>query len=186
MTDLTLRHVPFSRSTRILWLLEEIGCPYRLDLLTPATTLDAALHPAEPPALRDGEVAMHETGAMTEWLCETRAPQLWRAPGTSGRIGWLDWVHYAETLAQHVARRAEPPAADRLINALDLLNAWLQESEWLLSGFSGADCQVGYSVWIASRVIPLEGHPALHAYLGRCEARPAFRAAFGATDVRLS
>lgn len=107
-------------------------------------------------------------------------------PRSLRRIGWLDWVHYAETLAQHVARRSEPAAFDCLVDALDLLNAWLRESEWLLSGFSGADCQVGYSVWIASRVIPLEGHPALHAYLGRCEARPAFRAAFGATDVELT
>ena len=31
--DLTLWHAPLSRSMRILWLLEEIGCPYRLELI---------------------------------------------------------------------------------------------------------------------------------------------------------
>jgi hypothetical protein len=52
MTDLTLWHVPGSRSTRILWLLEEIGCPYRLETLDAPGSLDAALHPPRAPALR--------------------------------------------------------------------------------------------------------------------------------------
>lgn len=183
MTDLTLWHVPLSRSTRILWLLEEIGCSYRLETLASNRTLDAALHPTRPPALRDGDVTMHETGAMTEWLCETRAPHLWRAPGASGRVGWLDWLHFAETLVQHVARRAETGASERLSAALGLLGEWLDGSEWLLSDFSGADCQIGYSVWIAGQAMPLENHPALTAYLARCMARPAFQAACDGTGV---
>jgi glutathione S-transferase len=177
MTDLTLWHVPASRSTRVRWLLEEIGCAYRLETLTSPDSIDAALHPPRAPALRDGNVTMHETGAMTEWLCETRAVHLWRAPGASGRIGWLDWLHFAETLLQHIARRAEAAAAARLSGALDLLEDWLDGSEWLLSEFSGADCQVGYSVWMAAQVRPMDTHPALREYLARCMARPGFRAA---------
>ena len=186
MTDLTLWHAPLSRSTRILWLLEEIGCSYHLETLAAPGRLDAALHPVRPPALRDGDVTMHETGAMTEWLCETRARHLWRAPGASGRIGWLDWLHFAETVVQHVARRAETGADERLSVALGLLEEWLNGSKWLLSEFSGADCQIGYSVWIAAQVTPLSNYPALTAYLARCMARPAFRAACGGVDVRLS
>lgn len=186
MTDLTLWHAPFSRSTRILWLLEEIGCSYRLETLASTSSLDAALHPARAPALRDGDVTMHETGAMTEWICETRAPHLWRAPGASGRVGWLDWLHFAETMVQHVARRAETGADERLSVALGLLGDWLDGSEWLLSEFSGADCQIGYSVWIAAQVTSLDNLPALTAYLARCAARPAFQTAWGGTDVRLS
>jgi glutathione S-transferase len=179
MDDLTLWHVPFSRSSRIVWLLGEIGCGFHLETLAPPATLDDALHPTRPPALRDGDVTMHETGAMAEWLCETRAPNLWRAPGASGRIGWLDWLHFAETLLQHVARRGEPAASERFSAALDLLEAWLDGSDWLLSEFSGADCQVGYSVWIAAQVRSLDSHPALTGYLSRCSARPAFVAACG-------
>lgn len=186
MTDLTLWHAPLSRSTRILWLLEEIGCSYCLETLATPETLDAALHPPRTPALRDGEVTMHETGAMTEWLCETRAPHLWRAPEASGRVGWLDWVHFAETLVQHVARRAETGASERLSAALGLLGDWLDSSEWLLSDFSGADCQVGYSVWLADKAMPLDNHPALTAYLARCMARPAFQVACGAPEIKFS
>lgn len=183
MSDLTLWHVPHSRSTRTLWLLEEIGCPYRLETLKTPASLDAALHPERPPALRDGDVTMHETGAMAEWLCETRAPHLWRAPGGPGRIGWLDWLHFAETMVQHVARRAETGAADRLCVTLDLLEEWLEGSQWLLSEFSGADCQIGYSVWAAAQVMPLDGYPGLSAYLARCLKRPASQAAFD-SDIR--
>jgi hypothetical protein len=61
----------------------------------------------------------------------------------------------------------------------------LDGSEWLLSEFSGADCQIGYSVWIAAQVTPMDDHPALSAYLARCMARPAFQAACGGIDVRL-
>ncbi|MGZ3217168.1 glutathione S-transferase family protein [Paracoccus sp. T5] len=182
-TDLTLWHVPHSRSTRILWLLEEIGCDYALERLDAPDTLQAALHPPRPPALRDGKVTMHETGAMTEWLCETRAPDLWRAPGASGRIGWLDWLHYSETLLQQVARRAEPGASDRLAQGLTLLDDWLDGSEWLLSEFSGADCQIGYSLWAAAQVTSLEACPALEDYLARCKARPAFRTALGEVEL---
>lgn len=185
MTDLTLWHAPLSRSTRILWLLEEIGCAYRLETLPSSRTLDAALHPVRPPALRDGDEIMHETGAMAEWLCETRAAHLWREPGASGRAGWLDWLHFAETMVQHVALREEAGAPERLTSALSLLGDWLDGSEWLLSEFSGADCQIGYSLWTASQVRPLDDHPALAAYLGRCAARPAFQVAFGGRDARL-
>lgn len=177
MSELILWHVPYSRSARILWLLEEIGCTYRLERLPSPPDLDTALHPPRPPALRDGEVTMHETGAMSEWLCETRAPHLWRAPAAQGRIGWLDWLHFAETLLQHVARRTEPAAAARLASALDLLDGWLEGSEWLLSHFSGADCQMGYSVWMAALVQPLDDRPAVAGYLDRCRARPGFRTA---------
>jgi len=173
-----LRHVPLSRSTRTVWLLEEIGSPYQLETLAVPRTLDEALHPECPPALRDGSGRMHETGAMTEWLCETRAPHLWRAPGASGRIGWLDWLHFSETLLHHVTRRAEPEAHARLLAALALLAEWLGDSEWLLSEFSGADCQLGYSVWIAGQVTALDSHLALAAYLARCQSRPAFQTAW--------
>jgi glutathione S-transferase len=182
MADLILWHVPFSRSTRTLWLLKETGCDFRLETLATPATLDAALHPPHPPALRDGETTMHETGAMTEWLCETRAPHLWRAPGAAGRIGWLDWLHFAETLLHHVARRAEPGASDRLSAALNLLEEWLDGSEWLLSTFSGADCQLGYAVWVVAHLRTLEDLPALDGYLARCIVRPPFGAALAAAD----
>ena len=188
MAGLALRHVPLSRSTRVLWLLGEIGCDYELILLDRPEGASpwAALDPKAPPALRDGETTIHETGAMVEWLCETRAPGLWRAPGAFGRMGWLDWLHFGETLLQPLARltgpRPAPPGPDdpdyrRLSGTLEKIEKWLAESEWLLSEFSGVDCHVGYSVWLASHYASFADRPGLAAYRDRCAARPAFRRA---------
>ena len=207
MAELVLWHVPLSRSIRALWLLHEIGCDFRLN------TLDffdgsmrqppyAGIHPAgRVPALQDGEVTLHESGAITEWLCETRAPHLTRAPGMADRAGWLDWLHFGETLGQHLANLTQhhivlreewqrsPTVmkleAARLSRALTLVEQRLSGRDWLLGTFSGVDCQIGYAVWMAARFVRFDDRPALAAYAARCAARPAFQAALPAPGTRV-
>ncbi|MBP6679203.1 MAG: glutathione S-transferase [Paracoccus sp.] len=207
MAELVLWHVPLSRSMRALWLLHEIGCDFRLN------TLDffdgsmrqppyAGIHPAgRVPALQDGEVTLHESGAITEWLCETRAPHLTRAPGMADRAGWLDWLHFGETLGQHLANLTQhhivlreewqrsPTVmkleAARLSRALTLVEQRLSGRDWLLGTFSGVDCQIGYAVWMAARFVRFDDRPALAAYAARCAARPAFQAALPAPGTRV-
>lgn len=200
-SGIVLWHVPLSRSMRILWLLHELDLPFslrRMDLgrrdLQGAEY--AAIHPVgRVPALRiDGSV-IHESGAMIEYLCETRGPQLWRAPGAEGRLAWLDWLHFAETIAQHIANLTQShlmlrdPATRsltvmkletaRLARTLRLVEATVSTQDWLLrSGFSGVDCAVGWSVFSAGRFVRLG--PALQAYVDRCRARPAFERALPA------
>lgn len=65
-----------SRSLRVVWLLEEMGLPYRVrqvDML--AETPDAGLLAVNPayynPAMRDGEVTMVESIAITPDEAET-------------------------------------------------------------------------------------------------------------------
>ncbi|RJL19100.1 glutathione S-transferase family protein [Paracoccus siganidrum] len=198
-----LWHVPLSRSMRVLWLLHEIGCDHDLRELS---FFDKSMrrppysdiHPVgRVPALQIDGLTLHESGACIEYLCETRAPHLWRAPGEEGRPGWLDWLHFAETLGQHIAiltqqhivlREAQMRSptvmrleAARLSRALSLVEATVARHDWLMGkGFSGVDCAVGYAVFIAARFVRLDDRPALAAYLARCEARPAFRAALPA------
>jgi glutathione S-transferase len=68
----------------------------------------AGIPRAEPagrvPALELDGRAIWETGAITEVLCE-RFPDtgMGRAPDDPERIDWLIWVHFAETLSQHIA-----------------------------------------------------------------------------------
>lgn len=91
--EIILWHVPLSRSMRILWLLNELDLPFTLRVMDlrgkgMRAAEYAAIHPVgRAPALQiDGSV-IHESGAMVEYLCETRGPQLWRAPGAEGRLG---------------------------------------------------------------------------------------------------
>lgn len=196
--DIILWHVPLSRSMRILWLLNELDLPFSLRVMD-LRSRDMrgaeyeAVHPVgRAPALQiDGSV-IHESGAMIEYLCETRGRDLWREPGSDGRLGWLDWLHFAETIAQHIANLTQShlmlrdPAdrsltvmkleTARLARTLRLVEGTVADQDWLMAqGFSGVDCAVGWSVWTAGRFVRLT--PALQAYADRCTARPGFQAA---------
>ena len=208
MTEpLILWHVPQSRSMRVLWLLHEIGCGFRVETLD---FLDgsmrkppyASISPVgRVPALQDGAITLHESGAITEWLCETRAPCLGRAPGSADRADWLDLLHFGETLGQHLANLSQhhillreawqrsPTVmkleAARLSRALRWVEQRLAGRDWLLGDFSAVDCQVGWSVWAAARFVSFDDRPALAAYRDRCAARPAFQRALPGPDDAL-
>ncbi|MFC7703437.1 glutathione S-transferase family protein [Plastorhodobacter daqingensis] len=193
-----LHHCAQARSFRILWLLEEIGLDYMLvrhsffdrSLRAPAFL---ALSPAgRVPALEiDGRV-MFESGAITEWLCETRAPHLGRAAWDPERADYLEWLHYAETIGQHLAVLTQQhivlredwmrsPTVMRL-EAVRLEKALAgamarRTGDWLLSGFSAVDVALGYGALLARRFIAPDAVPGLADYCARLQARPAWRRA---------
>ncbi|MBP7000999.1 glutathione S-transferase family protein [Amaricoccus sp.] len=203
MTAIRLHHVAQARSFRILWLLHEMGTPpevarhsmfdgsmRRPDYL--------ALSPAgRVPALEiDGRV-IFESGAITEYLCESRAPALGRAPGDPERVDWLEWLHFAETIGQHVANLTQQHIvlredhmrsavvmkleARRLEKTLEVVDRVVTGRDWLLpSGFSAVDVAVGYGALHGRRFVRLDALPGLAAWLARIEARPAYRAALAA------
>jgi len=100
---IVVHHLDNSRSHRILWLLEELGCPYdivaykrdpKTMLAPPALT---KIHPlGKSPVITDGDRTIAESGAIIEYLVETYGPQLAPAPGTPARLRYTYWLHYAE------------------------------------------------------------------------------------------
>ncbi len=197
-----LHHVQYGRSFRVLWLIEEIGLEDRLGPLeviehrigTPEMRESdlPRLSPAvRIPALQIGDLEMSESGAIVEYLCETYAPGLGRAVGHPERPAWLQWVHYAETMASLIENLnlqlvfLRPPARPspvvvkltvaRLRQTLAGMEARL-EGDWLLpGGFSGADVMMGFNLFAAPYYVPLDGFPRLLAYKARMEARPAYQ-----------
>ncbi|HQY43564.1 MAG TPA: glutathione S-transferase N-terminal domain-containing protein, partial [Paracoccaceae bacterium] len=105
-----LHHVALSRSFRILWLLEEMGL--EAEIITYSVTDGSLRQPGylekspagRVPALEiDGRI-LFESGAITEYLCETRPEYgLGRPPGHDERVPYLEWLHYAETMANLIA-----------------------------------------------------------------------------------
>ena len=105
-----LHHVPYSRSFRVLWLLCEMGIEH--DIRT-YSIVDGSLRDPDyltrspagrVPALEIDGITIFESGAIVEYLCETR-PEFGfgRAPGDPERAAFLTWMHYAETMAQPIA-----------------------------------------------------------------------------------
>ena len=85
MSRLVLHHCHQARSMRSLWLMNELGLDFELrvhdffDLRTPDYLVLHAL--GRVPLLEDGELRLHESGAICEYLCETYDTRhLWRAP----------------------------------------------------------------------------------------------------------
>ncbi|UJF25154.1 glutathione S-transferase [Suttonella sp. R2A3] len=105
---LKLHHLNNSRSTRIIWLLEELGVDYELvsyqrqaDKLAPAALKKA--HPlGRAPILedeQDGEhISLAESGAIIEYLIETydHSGTLRPNPGTKAWRDTIFWLHFAE------------------------------------------------------------------------------------------
>lgn len=192
-----LHHVPFSRSFRVLWLLEELGLAFEI---VPYDIRDGSLRGAfqelspagRVPALEiDGQV-LFESGAIHEYLCETY-PQagLGRSPGTPQRARYLESLHFAETMAgcieqlniQHVFLRDPAQASPtviklmtaRLAGTLRAMERMLAGQVFLLEdGFSAADTMMGFNLFAAPYFVRLDAYPGLTAYRERIAARPAY------------
>lgn len=203
-----LWHVPQSRSFRVLWFLHEAEIPHQVHYLGfDGASLRTPEHLARSlagrvPALSvRGEVA-GESGALIEFLAETRAPHLARPPGHPERLRWLEGLHYAETLGQHLANLTQHHVilredhmrsptvmrleAARLSRGLAGLLARTRGQEWLLpSGFSAADVALGWSLWASRLFVDPQSLPGLAEWQARITARPAFQAALAADGPAL-
>jgi glutathione S-transferase len=101
---ITVHHLNSSRSQRIVWLLEELGCPYELvsyrrdahTLLAPAEL--KRVHPlGKSPVITDGARTLAESGAILEYLIEAYGHgRLRPAAGSEERLRYTYWLHYAE------------------------------------------------------------------------------------------
>ena len=197
---LTLYHCAGARSMRTLWLLHELGLSF--DLVTLPFSMDALRAPAyleisplgRVPCLVDDDLRLFESGAICQYLCETYDDgSLHRPPGHPERVAWLQWLHFAETIAVHGAslvqqrifiapeQRSEVVQkleSRRLHKALEVLDRHLSDRDYLLtSGFSAVDTAVGYSVHLATELIGIDALAAVTDYYGRLHARPAFQRA---------
>ena len=101
---LTVHHLNNSRSQRVLWLLEELGCEYRLERYqrNPETLLAPPelkrVHPlGKSPVLSDGARTVAESGAIIEYLLDGYGQGRLRPPaGSEAYLRYRYWLHYAE------------------------------------------------------------------------------------------
>jgi glutathione S-transferase len=100
----TVHHLNNSRSQRVLWLLEELGVPYRVQhyqrdpktMLAPPELLK--VHPlGKSPVITDGANTVAESGAILEYLVDTYGNGRFRpAAGTPELLRYRYWLHFAE------------------------------------------------------------------------------------------
>ena len=207
-----LHHVPESRSMRVLWLLHELDVPFELVLRPFDKSLRSpdylSLSPAgRVPALEIEGERMFESGAMVEYLCEKFPDRgLGRLPGDMGRMDWLMWVHFAETISQHVAiltqqhimlyddamrspvvMKLEAARLKKCYAAIEAqLSTPVENRDYLLtSGFSACDICVGQAVYMARHFAKTDEFPEVTAWMERITGREAFKASLPDPDAML-
>ncbi|MGB3472702.1 MAG: glutathione S-transferase family protein [Erythrobacter sp.] len=98
---LTLHHLEYSQSFRILWLLEELGEPYVLKSYNrdPESNLAPddykALSPlGTAPVVTDGELVLAESNAIIDYILDSHpGSTLNPKPGSADRARHLFWYH---------------------------------------------------------------------------------------------
>ena len=100
---ITLYHHPRTRSSRFIFLLEELGCPYEIHRIARLRHPDGSggVDPENPhphgksPALKDGDTLVFESTAIALYLTD-RFPQNGLGPvvGDAKRGAYVSWLAY--------------------------------------------------------------------------------------------
>jgi glutathione S-transferase len=185
-----LHHRPGSRSTRVLWALEEIGEPYDLTIVTDEFRRSPehfAKHPlGRVPFMElDDATVMFESLACCLYLADADPDASLIGPsGSTERALAYQWSVFAMTeleapmIALGAAREAGndiAPGLDRVTKAFGVIADALGDREWLVGdAFTVADVMSVSILGLAHSRGMLDGHPTLGAYVERGHARPAY------------
>lgn len=200
-----IHHAPNSRSVRAVWLFEELGLPYELEVYKLG---DPAMRSAEylkkhpmgrVPSLEDGDVTIFESGAIVEYVLARYGEGRMRPTVESPDFpAYLQWLHYSEgmlmpqvnlimveTFFLPPERRNEENlarATKLLTRMLTAVEAHLADGKQHLAGdFSGADIMTGHACIVSKRLnADLSDKPNVAAYVDRLTARPAYQRALAA------
>ena len=189
--ELVLYTNPQSRGRIARWMLEEIGQPYRVDVLDYATTMKApaylTINPmGKVPALRHGAAVVTETPAICAYLADA-FPQAGLAPPHDDRMRapYYRWLFFAAGPAEAAVSNkamgfAVPPERERMMGygriglVMDTLEAAVSQSDYLAgSTFTAADLYVGSHLGFGMMFGMIEKRPAFERYWQILSARPA-------------
>jgi len=197
---ITVHHLSSSRSERVVWLLEELGTPYKMEWHQREATGAAppamkALHAlGRSPVITDGDMVLAESGAVVEYIV--------RRYGNGALVPAIDsprfqryvyWMHFAEgslmslmLIALVISRIPEAKASpvrarmlSRMANMLAYVDGEIADKEYFAGEFSAADVMMVFPFTTMRRYLEYDIAPYANIgkYLARIEARPAYRRA---------
>ena len=188
--DLVFYTNPMSRGRIVRWMLEEVGEPYRTEVLDfPAMKSPAyrAINPmGKVPAIRHGELVVTEAAAICTYLADA-FPQAGLAPAADDRLRgpYYRWLFFAagplEAAVTNKALGFEVPPERRGMagygtygDVLDTLEAALAGREYLVGdSFTAADLYVGSHIGWGLQFGSIEKRPAFERYVKMIDGRAA-------------
>lgn len=202
---ITVHHLENSRSQRVLWLLEELGLPYRIKHYArdPKTMLAPpelkAVHPlGKSPVIVDDDtdtgapLVVAETGAIIEYLVEKADGRLGAPAHRDSALHYRHFLHYAEgslmppLLVKLVLTRvpifggiAQKKIQPMIDVHLDFVESHLAARPWFAGdAMTAADVMMSFPLEAARSRAGLDAsRPATIAWLDKIHARPAYQAA---------
>ena len=189
---ITLFHHPRTRSSRFIFLLEELGTPYEIYRIANLRRPDGSggVDPENPhphgksPALKDGDTLVWESAAIALYLTD-RFPQNSIGPvvGHAQRGAYVSWLAYYAGVMEPAWMSAymkwDIPRGTagwvKTSEVMEFVNATLAKGPYLLGEtFSAADILVAttFKMFMGSPI--LDKTPLLEAYVNRVIERPAY------------
>jgi len=198
---ITIYHLETSRSERIVWLMEELGLQYKLEI-HPREPTGAApaplktIHPlGKAPAIRDGDVVLAESGAIVDYIVHRRAQgRLALRPDDPAYARYIYWLHFAEgslmslllivlVLSRVREAAASPVSArmrERMNQMLSFVDKELGSGPWFAGAeFTAADIMMVFPFTTLRNFLDynIEPYANIAAYLERIQGSPTYRKA---------
>ena len=184
---------PMSRGRMARWMLEEVGVPYRAEILEYGTTMKApaylAINPmGKVPAIRHGDKVVTECAAICAYLADA-FPQAGLAPPAADRADYYRWLFFAagplESAVVNTAlgfvvpeEREVTAGYGTLASTLDALESVVSGSPYIAGeAFSAADVYVGSQISWGLQTGVIEKRDAFETYARHVTDRDAFRRA---------
>ena len=189
--ELVLYTNPMSRGRVARWMLEEVGQPYRAEILEYARSMKApeylAINPmGKAPALRHGDTIVTEGAAICAYLADV-FPEAGLAPPPQSRLRgpYYRWMFFAAGPIE-AANTDRPlgvavrPEQARMVGhgareqTLAALEDQLERSEYVAGdGFTAADVYVGSHIGWGMMFGTIDKRAAFERYWNLPSARPA-------------
>ena len=195
MANLTLYHAAPSRSSIARWMLEELGEPYDLHLLSLANGEQRApgylaVNPmGKVPALKHGDAVITEAAAICTYLADEFPQARLNVPvGDPRRGAYLKWLFFAPSciepaITDRAFPRKEEPRRSTLgygdfDTVMAVVAAAVEPGPYLMGEqFTAADVVLGSTLRWGMMFGLLPKRPEFVAYVGRLEQRPALERA---------
>lgn len=196
-SQLTIYHIEGSRAERLVWLCEELGIPYTLEVKRgdPGASMQQIrtvnpLMPVSPTVRYNGEILV-ESGAIIELLVAREGKgRLAPAVDSPDFPYYLQWLHFSEgSLAARIfsdyrasqiqGSNAQAPAWRGVTgpDTLKFADAFLAKHPFFGGKeFSAADIMMLFPIVYSERlkIAKLSDYPHIVAWQKRVEERPAF------------
>lgn len=189
MSEYKLYYCPQTRCRTALWMLEEVGAPYKLVPVNVRNEIEseafAAVSPMRKvPALQIGDELIMETAAICLYLADAHPyAGLTPAIGEAGRASLMRWMFFGSAVMEPASfdkatGRDAPSGAIGWGNwerVLETLRQGLEGKSYLVNDrFSAADIALGATMGFLMNFNMMEKDPLFVSYVERLTARPAF------------